>query len=241
MLALAALVPPRLSRRKTRSVYKREVEKGFAAWLQALWPDVEALGVSRKTFEANLKGLKLNWSLPQITPPDPAYPDGPALPAALKPKPRHQAEFDVPELYFSKGALSSLAATGRGKFKQLGPTLAAIQEQYGVPASIVVAIWGRETGFGKADLPYDALSAIATQGFMGRRPEVFRQELIVALKILEEGHATRAEMKSPGPAPWVTPSSSRRISTNMLSISTATAGATSGTLYPMRSARPGTR
>jgi lytic murein transglycosylase len=114
----------------------------------------------------------------------------------LKPKPRHQAEFDIPELYFSKGALSSLAATGRGKFKQLGPTLAAIQEQYGVPASIVVAIWGRETGFGKADLPYDALSAIATQGFMGRRPEVFRQELIVALKILDEGHATRAEMKS---------------------------------------------
>ena len=197
MLALAALVPFEAQPAEDEvSVYKREVEKGFAAWLQALWPDVEASGVSRKTFEANLKGLKLNWSLPQIAPPDPAYPDGPALPAALKPKPRHQAEFDIPELYFSKGALSSLAATGRGKFKQLGPTLAAIQEQYGVPASIVVAIWGRETGFGKADLPYDALSAIATQGFMGRRPEVFRQELIVALKILDEGHATRAEMKS---------------------------------------------
>jgi len=197
MLALAALVPFEAQPAEDEvTVYKREVEKGFAAWLQALWPDVEASGVSRKTFEANLKGLKLNWSLPQITPPDPAYPDGPALPPALKPKPRHQAEFDVPELYFSKGALSSLAATGRGKFKQLGPTLAAIQEQYGVPASIVVAIWGRETGFGKADLPYDALSAIATQGFMGRRPDEFRQELIVALKILEEGHATRAEMRS---------------------------------------------
>ncbi len=198
MLALAALVPfEAQSAEDEVTVYKREVEKGFAAWLQALWPDVEASGVSRKTFEANLKGLKLDWSLPQITScPIPLMPDGPALPAALKPKPRHQAEFDVPELYFSKGALSSLAATGRGKFKQLGPTLAAIQEQYGVPASIVVAIWGRETGFGKADLPYDALSAIATQGFMGRRPDEFRQELIVALKILEEGHATRAEMRS---------------------------------------------
>jgi len=152
--------------------------------------------VSRKTFEANLKGLKLDWSLPQIVPPDPAYPDGPALPAALKAKPRHQAEFDIPELYFSKGALSSLAATGRGKYKQLGQTLGAIQQKYGVPASVIVAIWGRETGFGKADLPFDALSAIATQGFMGRRPDEFRQELIVALKILEEGHATRAEMRS---------------------------------------------
>jgi membrane-bound lytic murein transglycosylase B len=45
-------------------------------------------------------------------------------------------------------------------------------------------------------LPFDAVSAIATQGFMGRRPEVFRQELIAALKIIELGHATRAEMKS---------------------------------------------
>jgi len=197
MLALTALLPFEASAAEDEvSVYKREVEKGFAAWLQALWPDVEASGVSRKTFEANLKGLKLDWSLPQIVPPDPAYPDGPALPAALKAKPRHQAEFDIPELYFSKGALSSLAATGRGKYKQLGQTLGAIQQKYGVPASVIVAIWGRETGFGKADLPFDALSAIATQGFMGRRPDEFRQELIVALKILEEGHATRAEMRS---------------------------------------------
>jgi lytic murein transglycosylase len=178
------------------AVYKREVEKSFANWLEALWPDAEAAGISRKTFDANLKGLKLDWSLPQITPPDPAYPGGPTLPAALKPKPRHQAEFDVPELYFSKGALSSLAATGRGKYKQLSQTLGAIQQKYGVPASIVVAIWGRETGFGAATLPYDALSAIATQGFMGRRPQVFRQEAIAALKIMEEGHATRAEMRS---------------------------------------------
>ncbi len=197
MLALTALLPFEASAGEDEvTVYKREVEKGFAAWLQALWPDVEASGVSRKTFEANLKGLKLDWSLPQIVPPDPAYPDGPALPAALKAKPRHQAEFDIPELYFSKGALSSLAATGRGKYKQLGQTLGAIQQKYGVPASVIVAIWGRETGFGKADLPFDALSAIATQGFMGRRPDEFRQELIVALKILEEGHATRAEMRS---------------------------------------------
>jgi len=197
MLALTVLLPFEASAAEDEvSVYKREVEKGFAAWLQALWPDVEASGVSRKTFEANLKGLKLDWSLPQIVPPDPAYPDGPALPAALKAKPRHQAEFDIPELYFSKGALSSLAATGRGKYKQLGQTLGAIQQKYGVPASVIVAIWGRETGFGKADLPFDALSAIATQGFMGRRPDEFRQELIVALKILEEGHATRAEMRS---------------------------------------------
>jgi lytic murein transglycosylase len=178
------------------TVYKRAVEKSFAAWLEALWPDAQAAGVSRKTFEAQLKGIKLDWSLPQIVPPDPAYPEGPALPASLKPPPRHQAEFDIPELYFSNSALNSLAATGRTKYKQLGQTLGAIQQKYGVPASVIVAIWGRETGFGAATLPYDAITAIATQGFMGRRPDVFRQEIIAALKIIDEGHATRGEMKS---------------------------------------------
>ena len=197
LLALLPLLPLQAGAADDEvTVYKRAVEKSFAAWLEALWPDAEAAGVSRKTFEANLKGLKLDWSLPQITPPDPAYAEGPALPAALKPKPRHQAEFDIPENYFGKSALDSLAATGRGKYKQLGQTLGAIQQKYGVPASVVVAIWGRETGFGAATLPYDALSAIATQGFMGRRPDVFRQEAIAALKIIEEGHATRAEMRS---------------------------------------------
>ena len=40
-----------------------------------------------------------------------------------------------------------------------------------MPASIVVAIWGRESGFGKVDMPFDAVSTLATQGFMGRRPD----------------------------------------------------------------------
>ncbi len=197
LLALAALVPLNAQAADDEvTVYKRAVEKNFAAWLESLWPDAEAAGVSRKTFDANLKGVKLDWSLPQIVPPDPAYPEGPALPAPLKPKPRHQAEFDVPELYFSKGALNSLAGTGRSKYQQLSQTLGAIQQKYGVPSSIVVAIWGRETGFGAAELPYDAISAIATQAFMGRRPDEFRPQLVLALKMLEEGRATRAEMKS---------------------------------------------
>ncbi|HEU4475868.1 MAG TPA: lytic murein transglycosylase [Methyloceanibacter sp.] len=178
------------------TAYKRAVEQRFAQWLQSLWPEAEAQGVSRKTFDAHTKGLKLDWSLPHLVLPDPAGPDGPPLPVSLKPKPIHQPEFDIPANYFNKKTLNALAATGRGKMNQWTPQLRAIQNQYGVPASIILSIWGRETGFGKAALPFDAVSAIATQGFMGRRPEIFRQELIAALKIIEMGHATRAEMKS---------------------------------------------
>ncbi|MGH6736067.1 MAG: lytic murein transglycosylase [Methyloceanibacter sp.] len=199
-LALAAAlwlaVPSPAGAADPVAAYKKAVEAQFAVWLEALWPEAEAAGISRKTFDQHLKGLKLDWALPQLVPPDPAFSDGPALPAAMKPKPRHQAEFDIPEKYFSKDALTSLAGTGRAKYKQLAPTLGAIQQKYGVPASIIVAIWGRETGFGTAALPHDAVTAIATQAFMGRRPDEFRPQLIGALKIIELGHAVRAEMKS---------------------------------------------
>jgi lytic murein transglycosylase len=178
------------------TTYKDAVDARFAQWLQDQWPEAEAAGISRKTFDGQLKGLKLDWSLPQLEPPDPAYPGGPPMPAAMKPKPKPQAEFGVPENYFNARSLKSLAAGGQAKYKQLAPTLKAIQDKYGVPASIIIAIWGRETGFGQAALPYDALTAIATQAFMGRRADEFRPQLIGALKIIELGHATRAEMKS---------------------------------------------
>ncbi len=195
-LAVPLLLSVEVQAANAVTTYKKAVEAQFVTWLKDLWPDAEAAGISRKTFDAELKGLKLDWSLPQLVLPNPAAPDGPALPASLKPKPRQQAEFGVPQNYFSKRSLNALAATGRSKYKRLAPSLKKIQKQYDVPASIVVAIWGRETGFGGAKLPYDAVTAIATQAFMGRRQAEFRPQLIGALKILELGQATRAEMTS---------------------------------------------
>ena len=196
LVAVQMLLPLWAEAQDDATAYKRAVEMRFAGWLQGLWPEAEAAGISHATFEAHIKDLPLDWSLPHLILPDPATPGGPALPASLKPKPRHQPEFDAPEGYFKRSALNALAATGRAKFKQLGPTLTAIEQQYGVPASIIVSIWGRETGFGAASLPYDAVSAIATQAFMGRRPEEFRKQLIGALRIIEQKHASRKEMKS---------------------------------------------
>jgi len=201
LLALAALLHASAGARAAQddvAVYKKAVEQRFGEWLESLWPQAEAAGVSREIFDANVKGLKLNWTLPHLVLPDPASPNGPALPAALAQAqvPKHQPEFDAPAGYFNANAMKSLAATGRSKFQEYNSQLAAIQKQYGVPASIIVAIWGRETGFGKVDSAYDALQTMATQAFMGRRPEEFTKQFIAALKILQEGHATRASMRS---------------------------------------------
>ncbi len=195
-LAVLGAVVPAGHAANAVTAYKDAVQARFSQWLEDLWPEAEAAGVSRRNFDKHVKGLKLDWSLPQLVPPDPAFPGGPALPAAMIPKPKPQSEFGVPQNYFKARSLNALAAGGRARYKKLAPTLKAIEEQYGVPASIVIAIWGRETGFGRAALPHDAVTAIATQAFMGRRTEEFRPQLIGALKIIELGHATRAKMKS---------------------------------------------
>src|SRR5262245_65045279 len=104
VLMLAALAPQGArAAGEDVAAYRRAVEASFAQWLDALWPDAEAAGVSRETFDANLKGLKLNWSLPHLVLPNHAAPDGPPLPDALaaKAKPLHQTEFDITANYFN--------------------------------------------------------------------------------------------------------------------------------------------
>jgi lytic murein transglycosylase len=65
--------------------------------------------------------------------------------------------------------------------------LAAVEKQYGVPAGIVLAIWGRESGFGNAKIPHSAIEVLATKAFMSTRKEMFRAEILAALVMVERG------------------------------------------------------
>ena len=98
----------------------------------------------------------------------------------------------------------------------------------------MLAIWGRETDYGRYWLPYDTLRVVATQAYVGRRKDQYRGEFILALKILGEG-AVRARISArPGPARRDSRSSCRRNITSTASISTATAASTSGIRCRMR-------
>jgi lytic murein transglycosylase len=74
--------------------------------------------------------------------------------------------------------------------------LLKVEQRFGVPAPIILAIWARETNYGAANLPHNAIRALATQAYLGRRKEQFREEFLLALRMLQEGHVTLENMRS---------------------------------------------
>jgi lytic murein transglycosylase len=160
-------------------------DSAFTRWLEQLYPSAHELGVSRTTFDAATRGLE-----PDLTLPDLVIPGRPDRQPA-------QAEFvQTPGEYLKESAFTSLAAQGRALVTQHRTTLTKIEQRFGVPGGIVLAIWARETNYGSAKLPFSAVRALATQAYLGRRKEQFREEFLLALKMLEEGHITLANMRS---------------------------------------------
>ncbi|MEC8294652.1 MAG: peptidoglycan-binding protein, partial [Pseudomonadota bacterium] len=70
------------------------------------------------------------------------------------------------------------------------------EKQTGVPGRILLAIWGRESGFGRVAIKHDALQVLGTKGFLSTRADYFTDELIAALQLIEAGHASPRGLKS---------------------------------------------
>lgn len=84
---------------------------------------------------------------------------------------------------------------GRSRYQQYQRDLAAVSQQYGVPAQYIVALWGMESNFGQIQGREDIISALSTLAFEGRRKTFFTNELIAALKMIQQGHISAPEMK----------------------------------------------
>lgn len=161
-------------------------DANFKEWLASLWPEAKSMGISRATFDAATRGLKPNLKLPDL--------DIPHRPKRPRPK---QAEFvSTPAEYLKESRLSNLARYGRQLAAKHRATLKAIEKRFGVPGEVVLAIWGRETDFGRYRLPHNALRVLATQGYTGKRKEQFRTEFLYAMKLLEDGYAKMSDMRS---------------------------------------------
>lgn len=164
------------------------IDAQFQAWLSSdLWPDAKKEGISEQTFAGAFAGVHPNLKLPDLVLPG----EKPSVP-----KTQAQAEFNAPSDYFAEKKLGLVVAGGRGQATANAATLKAVEKKFGVPGDIVLAIWGRETGYGAAKIPYDAFEVLGTKAFLSTRKEMFRTELIAALKIVQEGKIARKDMRS---------------------------------------------
>ncbi len=159
-------------------------DSAFDRYLESLWPRAQQLGVSRATFDSAIRGLTPDYSLPDL-----AVPGRPERPAA-------QPEFvQTPARYLRPATFKRLATHGRRLAAKYRGTLRRIEKEFGVPGDVVLAIWARETDYGRYPLPHDAIRVLATQAFVGKRKDFFRQQFLQALKMLQDG-IPRADMRS---------------------------------------------
>jgi membrane-bound lytic murein transglycosylase B len=146
-----------------------------APWLDALRAEAIQRGIRAETLDAALHDIK---PIPRVLELD-----------------RRQPESSMTFAEYLKIVVpSSRVQRGRALLAQHKPLLEEISATYGVPASVVVALWGVESDYGRRTGGFSVIGALATLAYDGRRGSYFRGELLNALQILNEGHITLAQM-----------------------------------------------
>lgn len=144
-------------------------EAQFRSFVANLWPDARSAGISRATFDGALKGLTPDPAVIKIT--------------------GKQSEFVKPIWHYINGAVSAQRLQrGAARAQEVDKLLARIESKYGVDRYIVLAVWGMETNYGGFSGKMNVVRSLATLAASGYRGTFFRNELIMALQILEQGH-----------------------------------------------------
>ena len=147
----------------------------FDAFLAALWPQAQALGISRATFDAAFAGVT---------------PDARVL-GAMQHAPEYSKPFGA---YIAAMVSASRLGGAMRKQAQWADTLRAVENSYGVPGSILVAIWGIESSFGEASADrWDVFRCLATLAQARLQAPYFHDELLHALKILQAQRIARPQ------------------------------------------------
>ena len=149
--------------------------QSFDSWRESMKRDAVSAGVSQQTVSSVLDSVGYD---PKIVRRD-----------------RSRGVFAQDFLKFSGRMVSGHRMKhGKAKLKAYRNTFNRIEKEYGVPAPVIVAFWGLETDFGANTGDSPILGALATLAYDCRRPEMFRDQLIAALKILDRGDLRRNQM-----------------------------------------------
>ena len=151
------------------------LELGFARWVAEFRAGAQAAGIDEATLRAAFDGVGY---LPRVVELDRAQPEF------------MRTVWD----YLDSTVTPQRVARGQDKLVEVRDPADAAAARYGVPAPIVVAIWGMESNYGDNYGNTPTIDALATLGFEGRREGWARGQLLAALKILQSGDIDRAHM-----------------------------------------------
>jgi len=148
----------------------------FDAWLEGFRAEAAAAGISANVLDEALVGLSVNPRVYELNDNQPEFSRG---------------IWD----YLDSAVSATRIQNGRTKYLENQKLFTLIEDAYGVDAEIISAIWGLESSYGAIMGDYDAIQALATLAFEGRRTGYGRSQLIGALKIIQHGYAARSELK----------------------------------------------
>ncbi len=148
---------------------------GYDAWVASFRGRAAGQGISQSTLASAFRGTGY---LPGVVTRD-----------------RNQTEFTrTLEDYLSIAVSEERVQKGRAALARHRRLLAAIEDRYGVEPKVVTAIWGLESFYGERRGDVPVISATSTLAFDGRRGQFFEQQLLAALRILQNGDVTPDRM-----------------------------------------------
>ena len=147
----------------------------FANWLEHFKQDATGLGISKPTIASALNAISYD----------------PAIIARDHSQGVFQQSF---EQFSGRMVSPDRLRKGANMLKRYGSILNRIEDRYGVPGEVLVAIWGLESDYGVNQGKYSTIRSLATLAYDCRRAEKFRAELLDALRIIERGDLTAGEM-----------------------------------------------
>ncbi|WP_246731635.1 lytic murein transglycosylase [Methylocapsa sp. S129] len=174
--AAAALAASHAKTKVASHVKTTAADHSFQLFIESVWPEARAHGVSRKTFDLAFRGVTYDAKVVANT--------------------NAQAEFVKPIWEYLASAVSTnRIERAEAAAQQYQSWLSKAQHKFGVDASVVTGIWGMETDFGAFAGSDYVIRALASLAYVHYRGDYFKDELIAALQILEEGDITPARMK----------------------------------------------
>src|ERR1700739_144047 len=147
----------------------------FESWLDDFKKEAVTKGISQNAIQAGVNGVTQD--------------------KAILARDHSQQVFSQTFEQFSGRMVPPRLNRGSDMMKRYGSVLSRIEEAYGVPGEILVAIWGLETDFGVNIGKFPTIRSLATLAYDCRRADLFRGELLDALRLVERGDLTATEMR----------------------------------------------